>query len=73
MSSENEIQETDDEDRLVWGAKAMAPYLNSTVRKTYHLIASGYLGDAVTQVGKLHVSTPRKLREKVLGREENSK
>lgn len=72
MSTENETSSIDEDDKLIWGAKGMAPIANTTVRKMYHMIASGYLGDAVTQVGKQHVSTRRRLRTKLLGPEEKS-
>jgi hypothetical protein len=38
-------------------------------RKTHYLIECGYFGDAVTKVGRQHVSTPRKIRQAKFGAE----
>jgi hypothetical protein len=46
-------------DKPIWGAQNFAPVIGRSVQKTYYLLDRGLL-DA-TKVGRLHVSTPRRL------------
>lgn len=52
-------------DTPVWGAKAIAPIINTSVRKAFHLLELGRL-DA-TKNGPQWVSTPRRLRKGLVG------
>jgi hypothetical protein len=71
MSSRNVSR---DPDQPIWGGRNLAPVAGCVnedgspdVRKFYHLCEHGYFGDAVTKVGRYHVSTERKLRRAIFG------
>jgi hypothetical protein len=54
-------RDTDDLDRVLWGAAQFAPILNRTTRQIHHLLETDRLKGAVQKVGGFYVSTPRKL------------
>jgi hypothetical protein len=63
-----------DPDRKIWGGRNLATEAGCVkedgspdVRKFYHLVENGHLGDAVTKVGRYHVSTPRRLQQAIFG------
>lgn len=60
-------QDVSDDDKPIWGAKAIGEVLGTGPRKTYHLLESGQLGAAVAKVGTQYVSTKRRLREQIFG------
>jgi hypothetical protein len=53
-------QSSNDPDRPIWGAKAIAEEINRPERAVYYLIENGLLD--TTKVGAIHTSTPRRLR-----------
>ena len=63
--STNQISQSTDLDTPVWGAAAIARVINRTERQAFHLLERGHL--PADKVGKLWVSTPRKLLARVLG------
>ncbi len=65
QDTQNTQDKHDDDDTLLWGAKAIGQEINRTERDTLYLLAAGKL-DA-KKCGALWVSTPRKLRQSVLG------
>jgi hypothetical protein len=65
-----------DDDRNIWGAREIAIAAHCykedgtpDVRKAFYMIEHGYLGNAVAKVGRLYVSTPRRIREAIFGEE----
>ena len=61
-------------DQPIWGARQIAAAAGCfkkdgtpDERKAFDLIESGYFGDAVTKVGRQHVSTPRKILHAMFG------
>ena len=59
--------QSDPDDVPTWNAKDISKLLNKTERATFHILASGLLGDAVTKVGSQYVTTPRRIRSKLFG------
>jgi hypothetical protein len=53
--------DSDDAHDLVWGALAIGAVINRNRRRTYHLLESGALGDAVRKIGAHWVGSRRKL------------
>jgi hypothetical protein len=56
----------DDKPGLVWGAKAIADYLDISQRRAFYLLENNLI--PAEKIGKSWVSTRAKLRDCVLGR-----
>jgi hypothetical protein len=54
-----------DLDRPLWGAREIGAVLNRSERKTYYMLEQGLL--PATKVGKVWVTTPRRLMALVNG------
>ena len=54
-----------DPDRVLWGAKAIGAEVDRTERQAFYLLEVGLLPG--TKIGKTWTSTPRRLREHILG------
>jgi hypothetical protein len=59
----------DDDGDLLWGAEAIGRAINRDRRRTYYLLESGALGDAVRKVGAHWVGSRRKLLAALRGSE----
>lgn len=59
------IPESVDLDTPVWGAAAIARVINRSERATFHALEKRLL--PAEKVGKIWVSTPRKLLSRILG------
>jgi hypothetical protein len=57
--------ESADPDRPLWGAAAIGAEINRSERQAHYLLERGLL-DA-SKIGKFWVSTPRRLRDRLLG------
>ena len=52
--------ESDDLDKILWGAREIAPVIRRSERQVHYLLENGRI-DA-TKTGKIYTSTPRRLR-----------
>jgi hypothetical protein len=59
------IDDSVDLDRPLWGAKAIGAEIGRSERQAYHLLENGLIPGE--KVGKIWVSTPRRLRGRILG------
>ena len=64
MPNQSQFTETDP-DRLLWGACEIAAHICRTERQAFYLLENGLIPAA--KVGKSWVTTPRRLREHLLG------
>ena len=53
----------DENDEVLWGAKAIAAAIDRDVRQTFHMLGNGYL--PANKVGRIWVSTRNRLRRVV--------
>jgi hypothetical protein len=52
-------------DTPVWGAKNIGVVVGRNERQAFHLLENGHL--PAEKIGKIWVSTPRRLRSRILG------
>ncbi|RWF41854.1 MAG: hypothetical protein EOS65_10955 [Mesorhizobium sp.] len=57
----------EDDDKIIWGAKAIGQEIDRTERQTFHLLERGLL--PATKVGDQWTSTRRRLRRMFGGEE----
>ena len=55
----------DENDEVLWGAKAIAAAIDRDVRQTFHMLGNGYL--PANKVGRIWVSTRNRLRQVIAG------
>jgi hypothetical protein len=55
----------EEDNEILWGAKAIAKFIGKSTRATFHLLGTGKL--PTTKVGRQHVGTKSKLRAALSG------
>jgi hypothetical protein len=65
MSDQSQLDRRADPDRPLWGAAAIGAEINRTERQAHYMLERGLL--PAEKIGKSWVSTPRRLRDRLLG------